>query len=87
MARDLKPLPTPMSETEFGAREGLPRVLAALEREKLPASFYVPAVSAILAPEMLPAIMKSGRHEIALHGASRKRPASARLDIAPAHGR
>ena len=68
MARDLKPLPTPMSETEYGAREGLPRVLAALEKDKLPASFYIPAVSAILAPDMVPAIMKSGRHEIALHG-------------------
>jgi peptidoglycan/xylan/chitin deacetylase (PgdA/CDA1 family) len=68
MARDLAPLPTPMSETEYGAKEGLPRVLAALDREKLPASFYIPAVSAILAPGMVPAIMKSGRHEIALHG-------------------
>ena len=68
MARDLAPLPTPMSETEYGAKEGLPRVLAALDREKLPASFYIPAVSAMLAPEMVPAIMKSGRHEIALHG-------------------
>ena len=68
MARDLAPLPTPMSETEYGAKEGLPRVLAALDRDKLPASFYIPAVSAMLAPEMVPAIMKSGRHEIALHG-------------------
>jgi peptidoglycan/xylan/chitin deacetylase (PgdA/CDA1 family) len=68
MARDSKPLPTPMSETEYGAREGLARVLAALEKDKLPASFYIPAVSAILAPDMVPAIMKSGRHEIALHG-------------------
>ena len=68
LARDLNPLPTPMSETEYGAKEGLPRILALLDREKLPASFYVPAVSAVLAPEMIPAIMKSGRHEIALHG-------------------
>ena len=62
------PLPSPMSETEYGAKEGMPRILAALDREKLPASFYIPAVSAMLAPEMVPAIMKSGRHEIALHG-------------------
>ena len=71
MARELAPLPTPMSETEYGAKEGLPRVLAALDRDKLPASFYIPAVSAMLAPEMVPAIMKSGRHEIALHGCRR----------------
>jgi peptidoglycan/xylan/chitin deacetylase (PgdA/CDA1 family) len=68
LARELTPAPTPMSETEYGAKEGLPRILALLEREKLPASFYVPAVSAILAPDMVPAIQKSGRHEIALHG-------------------
>jgi peptidoglycan/xylan/chitin deacetylase (PgdA/CDA1 family) len=68
LARELEPLPTPMSETEYGAREGLPRVLAALDKEKLPATFYVPAVSAMLAPDMVPSIMKSGRHEIALHG-------------------
>ena len=68
LARELKPLPTPMSETEYGALEGMPRILAMLDREKLPASFYLPAVSAVLAPGMIPAIMKSGRHEIALHG-------------------
>lgn len=68
LARELAPLPTPMSETEYGATEGLPRILAMLDREKLPASFYLPAVSAVLAPDMIPAIMKSGRHEIALHG-------------------
>jgi peptidoglycan/xylan/chitin deacetylase (PgdA/CDA1 family) len=68
LARDLTPLPTPMSETEYGAQEGLPRILALLDREKLPASFYLPAVSAVLAPQMIPAIQKSGRHEIALHG-------------------
>lgn len=68
LARDLTPLPTPLSEAEYGATEGLPRILALLDRERVPASFYLPAVSAILAPEMIPAIQKSGRHEIALHG-------------------
>jgi peptidoglycan/xylan/chitin deacetylase (PgdA/CDA1 family) len=68
MARELKPLPSPMSETEYGAVEAMPRILAWLDREKLPASFYVPAVSAMLAPDMVPAIVKSGRHEVALHG-------------------
>ena len=68
LARELRPLPTALSETEYGATEGLPRVLALLDRERLPASFYVPAVSAMLAPEMIPAVVKVGRHEIALHG-------------------
>jgi peptidoglycan/xylan/chitin deacetylase (PgdA/CDA1 family) len=57
-----------MSDTEFGATEGLPRILRILDQRGIPASFYIPAVSNILAPEMVTAIMKSGRHEIALHG-------------------
>jgi peptidoglycan/xylan/chitin deacetylase (PgdA/CDA1 family) len=61
-------VPPALSETEYGATEGLPRILAMLDRESLPASFYIPAVSAMLAPEMIPAIQKSGRHEIGLHG-------------------
>ena len=68
LARELNPLPTPLSEGEYGATEGLPRILALLDREQVPASFYIPAVSAALAPEMVPAIMRAGRHEIALHG-------------------
>ena len=57
-----------MSDTEFGAKEGLPRILRLLDQRAIPASFYIPALSNILAPEMVTEIMKSGRHEIALHG-------------------
>jgi peptidoglycan/xylan/chitin deacetylase (PgdA/CDA1 family) len=61
-------LPVPLSGEQYGAIQGMPRILELLARENLPASFYTPAVSAILAPEMIPAIMKSGRHEIGVHG-------------------
>lgn len=61
-------LPVPLSGEQYGATQGLPRLLALLDREQIPASFYIPAVSAILAPDMIPAIMKSGRHEIGVHG-------------------
>lgn len=57
-----------MSDTEFGSKEGLPRILRILDQRSIPASFYIPAVSNILAPEMVTAIQKSGRHEIGLHG-------------------
>ena len=57
-----------MSDTEFGSKEGLPRILRILDQRGIPASFYIPAVSSIIAPEMIQAIQKSGRHEIALHG-------------------
>jgi peptidoglycan-N-acetylglucosamine deacetylase len=62
------PLPVPMSQGEYGAVTALPRILAMLDRQQVPASFYIPAVSAMLHPDMIPAIMKSGRHEIGVHG-------------------
>src|SRR5262249_56551285 len=55
-----------MSDTEFGSKEGLPRILRILDQRGIPASFYIPAVSSIIAPEMIQAIQKSGRHAIAL---------------------
>jgi peptidoglycan-N-acetylglucosamine deacetylase len=60
--------PVPLSAGEFGATQGMPRVLAMLDKHKIPASFYIPAVSAMLHPQLIPAIVKSGRHEIAVHG-------------------
>jgi len=60
--------PTTLSAEDFGAQTGLPRVLDLLDRHQLPASFFIPAVSALLHPEMIPAILKSGRHEIGVHG-------------------
>jgi peptidoglycan/xylan/chitin deacetylase (PgdA/CDA1 family) len=62
------PLPIPLSQGEYGATTGLPRILAMLDRQQVPATFYVPAVSAMLHPDMIPAIMKAGRHEIGVHG-------------------
>lgn len=60
--------PTTLSAADFGAQEGLPRILSLLDKHQIPSSFFIPAVSALLHPEMIPAIMKSGRHEIGVHG-------------------
>src|SRR5258708_1549789 len=60
--------PTTLSAADFGAQSGLPRILDLLDRHKVPATFFIPAVSALIHPEMIPAIMKSGRHEIGVHG-------------------
>src|SRR5579871_3468025 len=60
--------PTTLSAADFGAQEGLPRILEMLDRHNVPATFFIPAVSALLHPEMIPAIMKRGRHEIGVHG-------------------
>ena len=60
--------PTTLSTADFGAQTGLPRILALLDKYRISSTFFIPAVSALLHPEMIPAIMKSGRHEIGVHG-------------------
>jgi peptidoglycan/xylan/chitin deacetylase (PgdA/CDA1 family) len=58
-----------ISRGEYGAVDGLPRILRLLERHKIPASFFIPAVSAALHPKMIEAIQASPlRHEIGVHG-------------------
>jgi len=57
-----------ISRGEYGAVDGVPRILRLLDKHQLPASFFIPAVSHLLHPDMIPMIMKSGRHEIGVHG-------------------
>ena len=57
-----------ISRGEYGAVDGLPRILRLLDKHRLPASFFIPAVSHLLHPEMIPTILASGRHEIGVHG-------------------
>lgn len=52
---------------EFGRRVGVPRILSLLERHGVPASFFVPAVSALIDPEEPRRIAAAG-HEIGVHG-------------------
>ena len=51
------PLPVPLSQGEYGAKEALPRILNLLDRYHVPASFYIPVLSAVLHPDMIPQIM------------------------------
>jgi len=57
-----------LSQGQFGARVGLPRVLDVLDRRGVPASFFVPAVSFRLNPRQIGMIQASGHHEIGVHG-------------------
>jgi peptidoglycan/xylan/chitin deacetylase (PgdA/CDA1 family) len=57
-----------LSRGEYGARVGLQRVLDALDKHRIPASFFIPAMSLELHPEMTAAIKRAGRHEFAVHG-------------------
>lgn len=52
---------------QWGNRVGIPRILAMLQRHGTPASFYVPAVSALLYPDEQRQIVQAG-HEIGVHG-------------------
>ena len=57
-----------LSQGEYGARVGLTRVLALLEKQKIPASFFMPAMSLELHPEIIPMIKAAGHHEFGVHG-------------------
>ncbi|MFN8061461.1 MAG: polysaccharide deacetylase [Vicinamibacterales bacterium] len=57
-----------LSRGEYGAVDGLPRILRMLKRQNVPASFYIPAVSALLHPQMIKDIQAAGKHEIGVHG-------------------
>jgi peptidoglycan/xylan/chitin deacetylase (PgdA/CDA1 family) len=61
--------PQPESRGEYGARTAMPRILQLLEKQHVPASFFIPVVSAELHPEQVDAILKSPlKHEIGVHG-------------------
>jgi peptidoglycan/xylan/chitin deacetylase (PgdA/CDA1 family) len=66
--RDNLTSPALLSQGEYGSRAGLPRVLRLLDRHRIPASFFVPAVSALLHRDSIKFITTSGRHEVGLHG-------------------
>lgn len=62
------PLPVPLSVGEYGATTGLPRILDLLDRRQVPATFFIPAMTLMLHPEIAPAILQRHRHEIGVHG-------------------
>ncbi len=55
-----------MSQGEYGARSGIKRILKLLERHAIPASFFQPAVSAMLHPGEVRSVVAAG-HELAIH--------------------
>jgi peptidoglycan/xylan/chitin deacetylase (PgdA/CDA1 family) len=65
--RNGQTLPSLLSTGEYGSRAALPRVLALLEKYKIPATFFIPGVSAKLYPEDVKRIAGAG-HEIGIHG-------------------
>ena len=56
-----------LSWGQYGSRVGVPRILELLKRTGVPATFFVPAVSALLYPHEQRRVIAEG-HEIGLHG-------------------
>jgi peptidoglycan-N-acetylglucosamine deacetylase len=57
-----------MTGGEFGAVQGLTRVLDLLDRHDVPATFFVSGVADLVDPQMVPQIVKRQRHEIGVLG-------------------
>ena len=68
LLRDGTKSPTTLSASDFGAEVGTHRILEMLERYQVPATFFVTGVDAMLHPDMMAEILKSGRHEVGVHG-------------------
>lgn len=65
--RDGQTSPAAMAAGEYGSRVAVPRILALLARHEVPATFFVPAVSALLHPGDIREYADHG-HEVAAHG-------------------
>jgi peptidoglycan/xylan/chitin deacetylase (PgdA/CDA1 family) len=65
--RDNETSPGKLSQGEYGARVGVPRIMDLLSRNSIPATFFVPAVCALLRPDEIKSYVAAG-HEVGMHG-------------------
>ncbi|MDZ5446985.1 polysaccharide deacetylase [Micromonospora sp. 4G57] len=65
--RDGETSPGKLAQGEYGARVAAPKIVRLLGEYDVPASFFMPAVSALLHPEEVEAYVAGG-HEVAVHG-------------------
>ncbi len=68
-----------LSQGQYGNRQGVPRILSILGRAGVQASFFVPAVTALLYPEEQRRVVAEG-HEIGIHGWIHERNSDLPLD-------
>ena len=64
--RDGDESPMRISQGQYGNRQGVPRIRRLLDRQGIRASFYVPAVTALIYPDEQRALADEG-HEIGIH--------------------
>ena len=73
--RDGDPSPMRISQGQYGSRRGIPRIRRLLERHSIPATFFYPAVSALIYPDEVSSLAHEG-HEIGIHSwITRRTPA------------
>lgn len=65
--RDAETSPGRMAQGEYGGRAAVPRILRMLRDYDVRASFFMPAVCALLRPDEAPGYIADG-HEVAVHG-------------------
>jgi len=56
-----------LSQGQYGNRQGVPRILEVLKKFDVKASFFVPAVTALLYPDEQRRVVAEG-HEVGIHG-------------------
>ena len=64
--RDNDESPMRISQGQYGNRQAMPRIRRLLQHEAIPASFFYPAVSALLYPDEVRGVAAEG-HEIGIH--------------------
>lgn len=64
--RDADESPMRISQGQYGSRAAMPRIRRLLQRQQIPASFFYPAVSALLYPDEVKGVAADG-HEIGIH--------------------
>ncbi|TQF81132.1 polysaccharide deacetylase [Elioraea sp. Yellowstone] len=82
--RDADESPMRISQGQYGSRQAIPRIRRLLDRHGVRATFFYPAVSALLYPDEVRAVAGEG-HEIGIHSwiheANTTLPAAAERDL------
>ena len=66
--------PSYMSRGEYGARAGMRRIWKLLDREKIPATFFIPAATFQLHPELVEQLKARPQHELGFHSHVHENP-------------